>query len=79
VPAQHLSSVRQQQLLSRMQTKRNARPLAFSLKQRPSVICLLRLREIRSENAKTLALNNARRDPFWPWYRSRYRYPYRYW
>ncbi|AWZ01186.1 MAG: hypothetical protein NXH87_07680 [Rhodobiaceae bacterium] len=41
--------------------------------------CLLRLREIRSENAKTRALNNARRDPFWPWYRSRYRYPYRYW
>jgi len=33
--------------------------------------CLLRLREIRSENAKTRALNNARRDPFWPWYRSR--------
>jgi hypothetical protein len=41
--------------------------------------CLLRLREIRSENAKTRALNNARRDPFWPSYRSRYRYPYRYW
>ncbi len=41
--------------------------------------CLLRLREIRSENAKTRALNNARRDPFWPWYHSRYRYPYRYW
>jgi hypothetical protein len=41
--------------------------------------CLLRLREIRSQNAKTRALNNARRDAFWPWYRPRYRYPYRYW
>lgn len=40
--------------------------------------CLLRLREIRSDNAKTRALNNAHRDPFWPRYRSRYRYRYRY-
>lgn len=41
--------------------------------------CLLRLKEIRVQEAETRALNNARRDPFWPWYgiHNRYRpYPY---
>lgn len=41
--------------------------------------CLLRLKEIRAQEAETRALNNARRDPFWPWYgiHNRYRrYPY---
>ena len=42
--------------------------------------CLLRLKEIRAQEARTRALNNARRDPFWPGYRLHhpYRYPYRY-
>ncbi|MEQ9518296.1 MAG: hypothetical protein RLN89_02525 [Parvibaculum sp.] len=41
--------------------------------------CLLRLKEIRAQEAKTRALNNVQRDPFWPWYsiHNRYRpYPY---
>jgi len=40
--------------------------------------CLLRLKEIRTAEAKTRALNNARRDPFWPWYHLHHHYRYRY-
>lgn len=42
--------------------------------------CLLRLKEIRTQEARTRALNNSRRYPFWPGYglHHPYRYPYRY-
>ena len=41
--------------------------------------CLLRLKEIRTQESRTKALNNARRDPFWPWYYMHHHYRYRHW
>jgi len=42
--------------------------------------CLLRLKEIRAQEARTRALNNTQRNAFgpWRWPHQRYRYPYWY-
>lgn len=50
--------------------------LGFTMGTEAFADCLLRLKEIRAREAETRALNNARRDPFWPWYRPYRRYPY---
>jgi len=56
--------------------------LGFTANTEGFADCLLRLKEIRAQEARTRALNSARRDPFWPRYgyglHHPYRYPYHY-
>lgn len=74
-----------QERAARVQTQRatdstECSNLGFSPATEGFADCLLRLKEIRAQEAKTRALNNTHRNTFnpWHWPHQRYRYPYWY-